>query len=300
MSMVAPAWTHRTTRTLPATPSRVFAALTMPAELRRWFADEIAVEARQDGRFAFWGRHTYGAPAAPDPRQRITRIETDGVIAFRWPLEGADSEVVMTLSPAEEDGGERKTTLTLEHRFDGKPQDTRFEDLVDDLWRLSLGNLDAHLRGGDGVVLPDYADPSPEIRLSIVIDAPPERVFQALVDPAALSAWIAASAVVEPRVGGRYSYGWSYRHGDREVEGGPTRILDLVPNERLVTDWPDWRGDPTKPKTRVAWLLEPVGSKTRVTVVHGEFPRTVDISDYPFGWASFLERLKGIIEGGRS
>jgi hypothetical protein len=31
------------------------------------------------------------------------------------------------------------------------------EELVDDLWRLMLGNLDAHLRGGEGVVLLDYS-----------------------------------------------------------------------------------------------------------------------------------------------
>jgi hypothetical protein len=43
-------------------------------------------------------------------------------------------------------------------------------------------------------------------------------------------------------------------------------------------------------------LIEPFGSKTRVTVVHGEFPRTVDISDYPFGWRGFLNQLKTVVE----
>lgn len=298
--IVAATWTHRVTRTLPAVPARVFAALTAPEELRRWFAQDVAIEARPGGRFAFWGRHTYGAPATADPRQRITRLETDRLLAFRWPFEGVDSEVLLAVLPAGDGDEHGKTTLTLEHRFEGTPPGMRIEPLVDDLWRLTLGNLDAHLRGGDGIVLPDYSDPAPEIRLTIVIDAPRERVFDALIDPAALNAWIASSAVVDPRVGGRYSYGWTYRHGDGEVEGGPTRILDLVPNERLVTDWPDWRGDPGKPKTRVAWLLESVGSKTRVTLVHGEFPRTVDISDYPFGWASFLVRLQRVTEGNPS
>jgi uncharacterized protein YndB with AHSA1/START domain len=107
---------------------------------------------------------------------------------------------------------------------------------------------------------------------------------------------IARAAHVEPRAGGRYTYGWQYKVDERDVASGPTRILDLVPNERLVTDWPDWRGDPAKPATRVAWLLEPAGGKTRVTLVHGRFPRPVDISDYSFGWASFLEALKGIAE----
>ena len=296
MTASTTAWLHRSACTLPASAARVFAALTTAEELRRWLAQEVAVEAHVDGAFAFWGRHTYGAPAAADPRQRITRLEPNRVLAFRWPFEGLDSEVLITLSPDEAEGN-TKTRLSLEHRFDAKPAGADAEERVDDLWRLTLGNLDAHLRGGDGIVLPDYADPSPEIRLSIVIDAPRERVFRALIDPASLNKWIASAATVDPRAGGRYSYGWTYQHGGRDVAGGPTQILDLVPNERLVTDWPDWRGDPARPKTRVAWLLESVGSRTRVTLVHGEFPRAVDISDYPFGWSSFLNQLKTLVEG---
>jgi uncharacterized protein YndB with AHSA1/START domain len=290
-------WTHRHTCTLPASPARVFAALTMRQELCRWFAEDVAVDLRDGGAFAFWGRYTYGVPSAADARQRITRVEPDRLLAFRWQFDGVGSEVTVTLGRGDGDRGDREARLMLEHRFDEKRDDSHFGDVVDDLWRLTIGNLGAHLRGGEGIVLPDYSDPSPEIRLSIVIDAPPERVFKALLDPAALNEWMAKAAEVEPRIGGRYSYGWTYRHGSREVNGGPTRILDLVPNERLVTDWPDWRGDPTKPPTRVAWLLEPVGEKTRVTVVHGDFPRTVDISDYPFGWSKFLTRLKELIEG---
>jgi uncharacterized protein YndB with AHSA1/START domain len=291
------AFVHRHGCTLAAPASRVFDALTTPRELRQWFAEHVEVVPSPEGAFAFWGRHTYGAPSAPDPRQRITRIERDRLLAFRWPFDGVDSEVALALSPGEPADGAPTTKLALEHRFDTAPPGAYAEELVDDLWRLTMGNLDAHLRGGEGIVLPDFADPSPEVRVSIVIDAPVERVFKALVDPASLNKWIASSATVEPAVGGRYSYGWTYEHGGRTVEGGPTRILDLVPNERLVTDWPDWRGDPTRPRTRVAWLLEPLGTKTRVTVVHGGFARTADISDYPFGWPGFLDQLKSHVEG---
>jgi uncharacterized protein YndB with AHSA1/START domain len=292
-------WTHRQTRTLPASPPRVFLALTSAVELRLWFAEAVAVDPRLNGEFAFWGRHTYGAPIRPDSRQQITQFDRDRVLGFEWPFDGIDSEVVFALSAEGSNSPTGKTALALEHRFRAKPRGPYEEELVDDLWRLTLGNLDAHLRGGEGIVLPDYSDPSPEIRLSIVIDAPPERVFKALIDPAALNQWIASAAQVEPCIGGRYSYGWTYERGGKSVAGGPTRILDLVANERLVTDWPDWRGDSSRPKTRVAWLLEPLGGKTRVTVVHGDFARTADISDYPFGWRGFLRQLKTHLEGSR-
>ncbi len=154
-------------------------------------------------------------------------------------------------------------------------------------------------------MLPDYTDANPEVRLSVVIDAPRDAVFRALLEPEALKRWVGASApVVEPRVGGRYEYGWQYDHKGKQVTGGPTKILDLVPNERLVTDWLDWRGDTTRPPTRVLWLLEEItdgvarnfssaaGSKTRLTLVHDGFSRTADISDYPFGWLWFMAELK--------
>ena len=90
---------------------------------------------------------------------------------------------------------------------------------------------------------------------------------------------------------------WAYQVDGRDVIGGPTTILDYVENERLVTDWADWRGDPSKPPTRVSWQLEVLGAnRTKVTIVHGGFPRIADFSDYPFGWAWFAAELKREVE----
>ena len=98
-------------------------------------------------------------------------------------------------------------------------------------------------------------------------------------------------------MGGRYSYGWSYDQGGKKVEGGPLSILELVENEKLVTDWPDWRGDMSVPMQKITWLLESIGKQTRVTLIHSGFVRTADTSDYPFGWGFFLSRLQLVAEG---
>lgn len=287
-------WTHEHRGELPGKPERVFRALTEPAELKRWFAESVDVELREGGHYRFWGKHTYGAPQRGEARQRITGIEKDRALAFAWPFEGADSEVSIQLEPGK---AKDETRLTLRHVFPAPPSVPYGAELVDDLWKLTIGNLDAHLRGGEGIVLPDYTDPEPAIRLSIVIDAPRERVFRALIEPAALNRWIASKAEVEPRVGGKYRYGWKYPYAGRDVEGGPTRILDLVPNERLVTDWPDWRGDDSRGSTRVAWILESLTEKqTRLTLIHGGFSRVADFGDYPFGWGEFARQLKSEAE----
>lgn len=287
-------WTHEHQGELPGPPERVFRALTDPAELKRWFAESMEVEPREGGAYRFWGKRTYGAPGRGAAKQRITKLETDRKLAFTWDFEGAASEVSIELAPGKSKDG---TALTLRHVFPAQPSVPYSAELLDDLWKLTLGNLDAHLRGGEGIVLLDYSDPEPAIRLSIVIDASRERVFRALMEPEALNRWVASKAEVEPRVGGKYRYGWHYPYGSRDVEGGPTRILDLVPNERLVTDWLDWRGDDSRGSTRVAWILESVSeNQTRLTLIHGGFSRVADFSDYPFGWRQFAETLKSDVE----
>ena len=97
---------------------------------------------------------------------------------------------------------------------------------------------------------------------------------------------------------GTCSYGWRYDIEGRSVEGGPTKILELVENEKLVTDWPDWRGEPDQPTTRVTWLLEPLGDGkvTRLTIVNDGFGAPVDRSDYQQGWFGFADQLRKLFE----
>ena len=297
-------WTNEHSRTFKRAPAEVFAALTEPAQLRKWLAEHVAIEPRSGADFRFWGRHTYGVLRPEQATQRITRWQPASLLAFSWSIDGVASEVTITLAPAPTDSvvdqgaesGEVGTQLTLQHAFAALPAIPRAKDLIDDLWRMALGNLDVHLRGGAGILLPDFTDSKPEVRVSIYIEAPRAQVFKALIEPEKLNQWLASAASVEPRAGGRYTYGWNYSVAGREVAGGPTRILEIVPNEKLVTDWPDWRGDATVPKTTVTWLLESVGKGTRVTLIHSGFTRTTDISDYTPGWAEFLDKLKALAE----
>jgi uncharacterized protein YndB with AHSA1/START domain len=318
--------THEFSATLPAPRERVFRAFTDEAELQCWFAQHVEVNPLAGGEYRFWGMHTQGAPMRAQATQKIVRIEPPSLLAFSWRLEDADSEVTLQLdeevvpdataagvpadahatggSPdaqatgrsAEAKAAVRVTALKGRHHFPHAPQVPRPLDLVDDIWRIALANLNAHLAGGSGVCLPDFSDPLPRLRQTILINAPRERVFQALLDPAVLDPWLGAQSVVEPRVEGRYSYGWKYDVRGKQVAGGPTKILELVEDTRLVTDWPNWRGDPDMPVQRITWLLEPVGDGTRVILIHEPFERTADLSDYPQGWAYFLSGLKSRLE----
>jgi uncharacterized protein YndB with AHSA1/START domain len=279
---------HTTTIDLPAPPARVFRALTDADELRAWFATAAAVEARPGGGYHFWGTATLGAPDAGD--QRITALEPDRALAFSWTLQGVPTEVAYRLT-----GDGATTRLEVRHAIRGALPYRRPDHVVADLWRIHGGNLGEHLRASGGVVLPDFTSGHPEVRATIEIAAPPARVWRALTEPALMNQWLGGAAKVD-LPGGALSYGWSYEIEGRQVAGGPTRIIELVEHRRLVTDWPDWRGDPDKPSTRVTWELEPLagGARTRVTVIHTGFEHPVDRSDYQQGWAGFLEMLGGV------
>lgn len=290
------ALTHEFTETLSEPRDRVFRAFTDEAELTCWFAEHVEVELQPGGEYRFWGKHTQGAPTRSQAGQKVVRVEPPKLLVFSWPLAGVDSEVSLEFVEEASAKDGPATVLKGRHHFAVAPDVPRPLDLVDDLWRMTLANLRAHLGGGDGISRADFSDPITRIRQTILINAPRDKIFASLLDPAFLNAWLGAEAVVEPHVAGRYSYGWKYDVRGKQVEGGPTKILELVEDTKLVTDWPNWRGDPDLPAQRVTWLLESVGEQTRVILIHEPFERTADVSDYPQGWAYFLAGLKSKTE----
>jgi uncharacterized protein YndB with AHSA1/START domain len=273
---------------LDVSPARGFALISDSAELRQWFAEEVVIEPRVGGRFAFAGRGAY-TPVSTN----LTLFEPGAALAFDWPIHGVMGVVKLTVAAKDTPNACRIDVLC---NFPELPPIPRARELIDDLWRFHMGNLKTHAEGASGAILPDFSDPKPEVRQVIHIAAPRDKVFRALIDPAMLAKWSGGTPVVEPRVGGLYSYGWSYDVDGKQVAGGPTRIIELVENERLVTDWPDWRGDESNNGQKITWLLEDDGDGTRLTLIHDGFVRASDISDYPFGWGWFAGEIRRVAE----
>lgn len=140
----------------------------------------------------------------------------------------------------------------------------------------------------------------------IQIAAPPDRVFQALIDPKEVMSWwtgeqcaIEAFAL-EPKVGGRWRYdskssrltvnGVSKFHCEGEV-------LEYEPPRLLSYTWiANWHDDKAR-HTVVRWELAAVAGGTRLKVTHsGLAQEPTARRDYGGGWPGVAAQLKTFVE----
>lgn len=151
----------------------------------------------------------------------------------------------------------------------------------------------------------------------IFIAAPPERVFQAITDPAQMSQWWGQNQLyritegsADVRVGGRWSSSGVGKDGTKfSVEG---EYLEIDPPRRLVHTWlPSYRAGL---KTVVYWELEPqpvhglhstgprkAGTGTMLKLRHEGFATDVKAAaDHGEGWKRVLGWLTAYVERGET
>ncbi|MEW5855456.1 MAG: SRPBCC family protein, partial [Myxococcota bacterium] len=115
------------------------------------------------------------------------------------------------------------------------------------------------------------------IRLSAIIPATPQRIYDAWLDGEQHSAFTGASAEVDPEVGGRFT-AW-----DGYIEG---KTLEKEANRRIVQSWRTSEFPPEAEDSRVTVELDEVIGGTRVTLIHEDIPEG-DSNKYEEGWKDF-------------
>ncbi len=263
----------------------VFERLLRIEHLARWFCGWCRIEPKVGGKFQFGGETCLVLPEGRGWETTIDEGETLKRFAFTWPIHGVDTRVAYELEDAE-DG----TYLRAHHN--GVPMKDSTCGALQDAWRMCLGNLKSIAEGRSDSVRPDHTPvTSGELRLSNLIDATPDRVFRALTDAGELDRWSTGgvpvgNARVEARVGGAYAMGRNE---------GPDRILEMVPDRRLVLRWPRSQGD-----LRVALDLEAKASGTAVYLTSGGYgsEEVGEILHQRGSWSDLLVGLKNFIEGG--
>jgi uncharacterized protein YndB with AHSA1/START domain len=126
-----------------------------------------------------------------------------------------------------------------------------------------------------------------------VVQATPERLFEAWTNPAQLEQWWGPDGVtcvdpaVDLRVGGRYRIGNRLPDGTIVWIVGEFEIID--PPHRLTYTWRLEGASGTV--ERVTVRFEPRGSATDVIVTHEHIPDQMRRDQHQSGWRGCLEGL---------
>ena len=274
---------YRETFEIQAPASTVFDALSNEKTLTSWLAENARVEPYEGGTFHFWGRDVIWCAEEEETEGEIIEFNRPHALEFSWRWKGHSTRVSLRLS-----GEGDATRLSIEQDFEsfdpgsGGPG----PDMAGCHWRIAVGNLISVLASDRASLRPDYTAVATEgmqrVELEIEIDAPPERVFRALLDPAQVKVWMQVDSPEIDADAKRYSYGW--RRGDAGTEVGPVSILELVPNRLLVHDW-QWIDEP---HGTVRWELSPTGAGTLLRLIHSE---TADITN-ALGWSDAMISIR--------
>jgi uncharacterized protein YndB with AHSA1/START domain len=146
---------------------------------------------------------------------------------------------------------------------------------------------------------PGYNAPVTAITTShhIQIDAPPERVWEALTTPQQIKQWFfGVDTESDWQVGSSLVHRGEYQGETYEDKG---EIIEVDPPRRFVhTHWSPMSGLPDAPEhaQRVTWTLEPSEGGTALTVGETNLPSedAKAISDQ--SWPRALEALRGLVE----
>jgi uncharacterized protein YndB with AHSA1/START domain len=249
----------------PVSLQRVHHALTDAGALQVWLAEHAEVDL--PGAYAFWGTYT---PEGDAPRQRLLHADARS-LRFAWLLDGEETTVEIGLSEESVDATVLSLTQTHVPAWREVVVDRGVRTILATFWGLALANLADYLTGRELTPMCDFS--SSRLRSSVVIAAPPEEVYNSLVEPELFRQWFGVNMEIEPVVDGRWAM------GGFDLENSVARIVELVPGRKVVLEWGS---------LLETWELAGSGGRTRFTFMQSGF----DEAHPPYGkWMGWLARI---------
>lgn len=138
------------------------------------------------------------------------------------------------------------------------------------------------------------------VRLHRVLKAPAERIYKAVLDPAANCKWLPPHGFtctvhgLDAKVGGAYKMSFTnFSTGKSMAFGG--KYVELKPGECIVaTDAFDDPGMPGEMRTTYTFTKVSVG--TEVNIVQEGIPAMIPAEACYLGWQESLEQLAELVE----
>ena len=146
----------------------------------------------------------------------------------------------------------------------------------------------------------DNTNETGTVRLHRVIQAPAERIYKAVLDPAANCKWLPPYGFtctvhhLDAKEGGTYKMSFTnFSNGQSHAFGG--KYLELVPWERIVAT--DAFDDPNMPGTmKTTYTFKEVSVGTDVTIVQEGIPAAIPAEACYLGWQQSLDQLMKLVE----
>jgi uncharacterized protein YndB with AHSA1/START domain len=148
-----------------------------------------------------------------------------------------------------------------------------------------------------------------EVRIERLISAPPSSVYRAWLEPELLRRWLAPGSMevsrveVDERLGGHVRI-WQ-THNGQDAGGFECRLIELVPDKRIVFRWgfvgPQRTKGPTFDSLLTITLRASPGNTTTLTLVHerlDDLARAMpDVArNVGVGWELVLEKLAKLLD----
>ena len=138
------------------------------------------------------------------------------------------------------------------------------------------------------------------LRIERLIDAPPDVVFRAWTTREAMEQWyrdgddfVARVVELDLRVGGRYRVEFGPESAAPYVETGV--YLEIDPPQRLVMSEALEGVESPWSNTKVTVVLEEEDGKTRLVLVHEQFPSREHRDAAAGGWPGFIDRIERLV-----
>jgi uncharacterized protein YndB with AHSA1/START domain len=132
-----------------------------------------------------------------------------------------------------------------------------------------------------------------------VFDAPPERVFTLLTEPAELATWWGPQGFTTPEVQIDLRVGGSLRFTMQPPAGEPFHLsgefTQVVFPSRLVFTFRWDEPVPDDRETVVELSLVGIGGRTTVTLTQGDFATEERLELHRSGWADSFDKLDAVL-----
>ncbi len=115
------------------------------------------------------------------------------------------------------------------------------------------------------------------IKQTVLIDASPDQVYEAYVDPRKHAAFTGQSATGTPKVGGRFTAGDAYITG---------KFLELEKGRKVLQEWTTTEWPEGYPPSLLELTLKAKGKKTELTMIHSKVPEA-QVDYYAEGWKEY-------------